>query len=139
MEVDRAFTDCAPTREGDAGDASAGEHWSENADPRPHGADDVVVGVALGLIACAQGERWLGVLFGLDDLAPEGVEEFLHIGDVGQVGHVAEDHGFGGQQSGGHEGQGGVLGAIDPGGSFEPSPAFDGECVHAGVLSVRCG
>ena len=63
-------------------------------------------------------------------LDAEAAQDIGHEGDIGQPRHIGQHQRLVAQQAGGHERQGGVLGAADGDFTLEPGAALDANAIH---------
>ena len=128
VQVDRPGADRAAARQRDARLARAGQQRAEHQDRGAHLAHDVVGRLGAGDRA-AERQRAAVVADRIDGDAVLGQQQ-AHGLDVGKPRHVAEHQALVGQQGGGHQRQGGVLGAADDDLAGERPAAADADAVH---------
>ena len=138
VQVDGAVADGAAAGHRHPCNTATGEHGTEHADAGPHGADDVVAGVGVGLVGGLEAEQAPGgVDAGVGEvarIAPQLGEQAAEVGDVGEVRDVGELDGLVGEQGRGHQGERGVLGALDGETTGKSGRALDDETVHGRAL-----
>ncbi len=111
VQIDRTGADGTAAGQGDLRLAAAGEQRAEHQDGGAHLAHDVVRRLGMGDRAAErQHASVLGGAFHGDAVLRQ---QAAHGGDVGKLRHVFQHQPVIGQHAGGHQRQGGVLGAAD--------------------------
>jgi hypothetical protein len=132
VQVDRARAEGAAARHADHRAAAAREHRAEHADRRTHGLDDLVRRVGARLVARVERD---GVVVEVHGDA-EALEERPQVADVREGPDVGEAHAPRGEERGGHERQGRVLGAFDGDAAVESAAALNAELIHGEALDA---
>ena len=135
MQVDRPGTDGAAARQRDLGLALARQQRAEHQNARPHLAHQVVgrprAGQPTGLQV--EGAAAMAAVLGMAvhlDLDAETHQQVGQRRDVGEMRQVGEPQRLVGQEAGGHQRQGRVLGAGDPYLALQGSAAANENSVH---------
>ena len=128
MEIDRAGADGAAAGQRNASLAQPRQQRAEHQEGRAHLAHDVVGRLGIG-DGAAEGHDRAGRLVATRRNAVLG-EERGHGLDIGEARHAGEQQPLLGQQTGGHERQGGVFRAADRDFAREGAAADDPDAIH---------
>ena len=140
MQIHRAGADGAAAGQGHLGIAEAGQQRTQHQHRGAHLAHQIIGRGGIGDIGRRQLQHPTGMA-AIGSLTVERQHDAVlgqqigHGGDIHQMRQIGQAQGLVGQQTGGHEGQGGVLGPADGNDAPQRGAADDADLVHEKCLS----